>query len=652
MVVRMPSDDRLAELEHTLVRLTRELADARREFAQLRESHAKDGGTTQAPTGQQHTDQLRAEPRRAAQPGPAPRVGDPPSRMERPRARPAPDTRASAEQLIGRYGTLSVGVLMIVLAASALVSWAVRHGMLGPWVRIALGALLAVVFAVVGLRVRQRARAFSNALLALSLAVTHVVAWGAGPKLGLVPSWVSLLVASVASLSLGYLALREGEERLLALGLGGALLAPFVMGDGTPHFVVLALYGFTLLATTVRVTGENAWWYVTLIVLVYTPAYAGALTSTRIEPAWLQRNLSEMFAAATALAALRWSRPPTRPWVAVMSLLVMSVALWSGVPSLRAPGTFETLRAAPEIVPIAVAGAVLALYAVRDVDARWFGRWLAPAVLLPSLFIGPVIAILWREADAVNGVAVAVWAALYAGAARFERANRRIALWSTSGTVALIALLLILNNLPDVMPFVIAAYAVVFARAMRREGFVPALIVSSLSIVYAYTESVSRLAEYSGFVTPPFVSLASAHVASTVVAAWLAVMLGAPRDANSNAPIAIARRAAWGAAGVLAFVWGHVELSQAFSSDASSFLLIFYYAVCGVGVIGLGRTRSEGTLRHVGLVLSLAAAAMAFVRAVGISNVGLRVGSYLAAGVFLLGVAWLYRETTKGKGDN
>jgi hypothetical protein len=97
------------------------------------------------------------------------------------------------------------------------------------------------------------------------------------------------------------------------------------------------------------------------------------------------------------------------------------------------------------------------------------------------------------------------------------------------------------------------------------------------------------------------------------------------------------------AASVLAFPWGHLELRRAFSADVSTFLLIAYYASCGVFAIQQGRMRGEGRLRQVGLSLAVIAALYAIVAASSVEQIGLRVGSYLLVGAFLLGVAWWYR---------
>ena len=56
--------------------------------------------------------------------------------------------------------------------------------------------------------------------------------------------------------------------------------------------------------------------------------------------------------------------------------------------------------------------------------------------------------------------------------------------------------------------------------------------------------------------------------------------------------------------------------------------------------------------RRAGLALAIYAALKAVVQASGLSSVGLRVGSYLAVGGFLLGVAYWYRAAGEGPNDD
>ena len=63
----------------------------------------------------------------------------------------------------------------------------------------------------------------------------------------------------------------------------------------------------------------------------------------------------------------------------------------------------------------------------------------------------------------------------------------------------------------------------------------------------------------------------------------------------------------------------------------------------GVASIFIGRARAIRVLRHVGLGLAIFAALKAIAEASSL-DIGLRVGSYFLAGLFLLAVAYWYRE--------
>lgn len=92
-------------------------------------------------------------------------------------------------------------------------------------------------------------------------------------------------------------------------------------------------------------------------------------------------------------------------------------------------------------------------------------------------------------------------------------------------------------------------------------------------------------------------------------------------------------------------VWGRMEVAQAYSPDLAGFLLTSYYAGCGAASIVAGRRLGMGHLRVAGLGLALYAAFKAAVEVTDIGSVGLRVGSYAAVGMFLLGAGYLYRES-------
>lgn len=87
-----------------------------------------------------------------------------------------------------------------------------------------------------------------------------------------------------------------------------------------------------------------------------------------------------------------------------------------------------------------------------------------------------------------------------------------------------------------------------------------------------------------------------------------------------------------------------MELAGGWTPDVAAFLLIAYYAACGLGSILAGRRFGVGRLRLAGLALAIYAAVKAIVEASDIGEVLLRVGAYGAVGVFLLAAGYVYRE--------
>jgi uncharacterized membrane protein len=89
-----------------------------------------------------------------------------------------------------------------------------------------------------------------------------------------------------------------------------------------------------------------------------------------------------------------------------------------------------------------------------------------------------------------------------------------------------------------------------------------------------------------------------------------------------------------------------MEVAGAWSPDIAGFLLIAYYAACGLGSIIAGRRFGVGRLRLAGLGLAIYAAVKAIMEASDIGELLLRVGAYGAVGVFLLAAGYMYRATS------
>lgn len=612
--------DRIDSLERLLRALYPEVQALRDEVRRL---SAQVAGTPVPPAA--------PSPALAPEPLRAPVSPPPPPRPRRPPARPVQDG-LDVEKLVGRYGTLALATLTILLGVGAFISWALTHHLLGPEMRVGLGALLAAGLAAAGWQLRRSSSPqFGKILLGLALAVVHVDAWGAGPQLHLVSTPVALAVAALASAALSVFARIEGEEALFAVGVGGALLAPFVTSDGQHHLIPFLIFGYVVIALAMAALGDEEWnvaaWLVAAGNAVYV--FTGLSVTGHVDPA-TQVLAPAAFtlaiaATATIVAPLRY-----RARLALSALAVLVLAI----------GVRSDIEFATADLVMAALGTIVSYAAIwtLDLDDDLDGPSVAGAVVLPlALMAVAMIATHSKSVAALLGLAWAAGAAVAAltdtrgGSAR--RGCHMAVAAMACGTSAVVWLM------PDhqvVCVIAMAAYATVLALLVRREEAQFALILpSGLALLGATYWGFLLLAtrvhyQYRPFATPASLG-ALAVSAAWFVCAWHAARLWPDRP-NALRLVALA----------VAFLWGRMELAGAISAEASTFLLIAYYAVVGVIAIFLGRARGIPALRHVGLGLAVYAALKAVVQASELA-IGLRIGSYFLAGAFMMAVAYWYR---------
>jgi len=555
------------------------------------------------------------------------------------------------ESLIGRYGTLALASLTILLGAGAFLSWAIANGKIGPELRVGLGALGAAVVAVVGWRLRARGSLrFGNTLLALALALVHVDAWGAGPYLKLVPSPVALGVAAAASVALAVLAWMNDEEALFSVGVGGALIAPFVTSRDAGSVPALLVYGYVVLACGLVALRGRAWRTSVAVTTIgcwlYTATSAAAVS--RGAPT-LEQDSPALFAVAIAWSALALTRGTWGARVARSALAALLGVLLAEMID-RAP--------AADLVMLAALGTLTA-YAVVQAAATSVGatpelrKWTQPlftAAVLPLALgfvaVGSVSGSIPRALVALGWTAAAV-------AAAYVQPVIRPTHLMVAGIGSGVTLLFALEGKAVASCIALAADVAALSLLLRRERTrllgVPIALGLTILTMWTFNQLDDRpLYGYTPFLTAPSLAALAMSVA------WLIVSWNASRvELVDGAYGTLETRTAVRLAGsVVAFMWGNTELARAYSADVSTFLLVLYYAVVGVAAIFIGRARAIRVLRHVGLGLAIFAALKAIAEASSL-DIGFRVGSYFLAGLFLLAVAYWYRErepaTTPGQ---
>ena len=592
----MPED-----VEARLAALEQAVTELRRDLAQLRPAPAPPLQPLKAPA-----------PLQEAKPLPAPIVIE---------AKPLPPPGPDLETLVGRYGMLALGAVLALAAAGTFVSWAIKHGLLGPGPRVILGLLAAAALGAFGVRLRARERAYGNAMLALSLAITHVCAWAAGPGLELVPPFLALGLSAAASVALAGYALVHEDEALWSVGFGGASLAPFVTSTGRGTAPMLTAYAAAVLIAGGSALGARAWRTASRLFGASALVFVAAIALLSRAQWSAQLALALPFAVA-ALGVLPFAGREVRPRLRILGLLAGAAAIHLAV-----------VEEAGAVIGAALAGAawLVLLELVDDEPAGEpdFAPWIDGALIPAALLVAAGIATNFPSDGATAAFALAAGALVFFCSRREDDLRDATALAAFAAAVA--AALSATRASPNLQAASTAALCVVFTLLERvipnrTWRWVPpfALVLAGLAALAAVTQRPSY--EYVPFLTRESAVAFSIALAFAAVA-WL----------SKAGP---ARALAW----IFAFLWIHQELAFARSPSTSTLLLVSWYAVTGVGCVGFGRARAMPRLRHIGLGLGVIAALLALKAAWGLPSTAARIGAYLVVSAFLLGIAWWYRQ--------
>jgi uncharacterized membrane protein len=205
-----------------------------------------------------------AEPAAAQSTGPAP--AEPIAPL--PDTPPQPDLAPGFEERFGTRWVVWAGGIALVLGGVLLVRYSIEQGLVGPRVRMGLGALLAAALAAAGEWTRRRQRfpggaAFANAnipsvLTAAGTTVAYATIYAAYGLYGLLPPGPAFVLLGAAALVTLAAALLHGPA-LAALGLVGANVAPLLVASDVPNFWALYVYLAVVTAATFTLARVRLW---------------------------------------------------------------------------------------------------------------------------------------------------------------------------------------------------------------------------------------------------------------------------------------------------------------------------------------------------------------------------------------------------------
>jgi uncharacterized membrane protein len=459
-----------------------------------------------------------APPQQAAVPAEPPPPPPPASVPQSPASAPSPlpPQPIGIEERFGTRWVVWIGGVALALGGIFLVRYTIEQGLIGPGVRVILGALLAVVLIAVGEWARRSEQLagltglpsahIPSTLTAAGTTVAYATVYAAYALYGFLPPAAAFMLLGVVALLTLAAALLHGPA-LAGLGVIGAYVAPMLVASAKPDFWSLYLYIAVVTAAAFALARFRLWrWLaITAIVLGALWTLPGTeFSAVEALGAHVFHVLAGFVLAATFLVCGLLYGPPAAPGeIDRLSTLALSayllVAALLVLASLHDPialTAFVVLTVATVAIAWrteAATGAVpVAALLAMAVMMHWAVHMNVEALIAPSGPTAPAIPEPQRFDYVSHLVLAAGWAALFgiAGYLAQGRSARALVpmLWSASGVFAPLAMLIALYyriaGLDRSLPFaalallLAAIYAAATETLVQREPR-PGLMASS-----------------------------------------------------------------------------------------------------------------------------------------------------------------------------
>jgi len=383
------------QLRHTNVRLS----TLERTIAQLRPAGAE---TPPAPSTPERTapdttapqaEPTAVPPEPAAEPEPSAPPEPPPS----PRPPPPPPAPSAAgapamslEERLGTQWPVWVGGFAVVLGGFFLVRYSFQQGLIGPGVRVMLGALLAVALIVAGEWARRTERLtgitglpsahIPGILTAAGTAVAYADVYAAYALYEFLPTGLAFILLGAVALATLTAALLHGPA-LAGLGMVGAYVTPLLVSSDRPDYWALYIYLAVVSASAFALARFRLWRWL-------------AITAVALGVLWTLPGVG--YGSVAALGAHNFH---VVVGFGLVAALVVVGLLWGPAPII---GRIDS-DSSGALTAYLVAAATLVLASRHD----------PTALVVFVLLVAATIAIAWRTEAATAAVpAAAVLAVL------------------------------------------------------------------------------------------------------------------------------------------------------------------------------------------------------------------------------------------------
>ena len=184
---------------------------------------------------------------------------------------PLLDARSELETKVGLNWINRIAVVTLIFAAAFFFRYAVDSGWIGPATRVALGIVAAIVSLFFGDRMWRRGHAiFAQGLMGLGIALLYLSFYASSVLYALLPQSAAFSLMALTTVASGLMGLQYNSQAIAMLALLGGYLTPVLLSTGEDHPWFLFGYTFVLNIGGLALTRARRWQWTECLSLAAT----------------------------------------------------------------------------------------------------------------------------------------------------------------------------------------------------------------------------------------------------------------------------------------------------------------------------------------------------------------------------------------------
>jgi hypothetical protein len=153
-----------------------------------------------------------------------------------------PKKKTEIEKFVGENLIGKIGIAIIIIGVGIFAKYAIDHQMINPVGRIAIGYIIGIILAGLGIWLKKKYKTFSAVLLSGSVAIAYFITYFAQSLYGLMPLEVAFSVMFIFTMLTVFLAVYYKHQVIAHIGLIGAYAVPFLLGGNSNGIGLLFVY--------------------------------------------------------------------------------------------------------------------------------------------------------------------------------------------------------------------------------------------------------------------------------------------------------------------------------------------------------------------------------------------------------------------------